>query len=226
MIQKQQDSLRWLESSLLGNFLTLRHASFLKPHSEGLPDFMPSHKCCRLKQVHGNVICDVSLHSPEVAPEGDALVTRDPQVVLSIKHADCQAALFYDPIQKVIAAAHCGWRGSVQNIYGKLIQHLQKNYACRTEDLYVFISPSLGPDHAEFIHYREELPPAFWKFQTRPSFFDFWAISRWQLEQAGIEASHIEVAEKCTYANSCDFHSYRRDQTKERHVTLLMMNGG
>ena len=43
---------------------------------------------------------------------------------LVIQHADCQAAIFFDPVRKAIANVHCGWRGSVCNIYAKTVEKI------------------------------------------------------------------------------------------------------
>jgi copper oxidase (laccase) domain-containing protein len=75
--------------------------------------------------------------------------------------------------------------------------------------LLAVISPSLGPCCAEFIHYRKELPTWMHAYQIRPHYFDFWAISRQQLIDAGVLPAHIDVATICTCCNP-QFFSYRR----------------
>ena len=45
-------------------------------------------------------------------------------------------------------------------------------------------------------------------FKLKQYHFDFWAISRWQLEQAGIPPQHIQIAEIDTYAHP-DYFSHR-----------------
>src|SRR5690606_29333339 len=116
--------------------------------------------------------CEEPLHHAEGF---DGMMTAQEGTGLLIRHADCQAAIFYDPKRRVIANIHCGWRGSVQNIYQKTVTQMEERYGTRARDLFVCIGPSLGPYHAEFIHYKEEIPPSFWAFQVRPNHFDFWA---------------------------------------------------
>lgn len=61
-------------------------------------------------------------HSVRVGRPGDdlhgvdALVTDIPGQLLCINTADCLPLLLYDPIARVVGAAHCGWRGSVGRI--------------------------------------------------------------------------------------------------------------
>lgn len=172
---------------------------------------------------HGKSITLVNEQSPQEVLDFDGIMTASPRVTLMMKHADCQVALFYDPKHHAAASIHAGWRGSVANIYGEAIRSMQQTFGSHPADLLVCISPSLGPDEAEFIHYRHELPEEFWPFQVRPTYFDFWSISEYQLQAAGILPHHIEVARLSTYSNSYDFFSYRRDKITGRHATCLTL---
>jgi purine-nucleoside/S-methyl-5'-thioadenosine phosphorylase / adenosine deaminase len=162
-------------------------------------------------QVHGDKIhCydGDSLEGGEI--EGvDALMTRQKGVGLMIQQADCQAVLLHDPIRRAIAAIHCGWRGSVNGIIAKTILAMQDHFGCAPEDLSAAVSPSLGPCCAEFINYKQELPREFMRFRVEENHFDFWQITRWQLNMCGLKASAINVAGICT-ACSQDYFSYRR----------------
>jgi len=172
---------------------------------------------------HKTALAHVNNHSPQEYVHYDGLITRTPCITLIMEHADCQIALIYDPIHHVAATIHSGWRGSVANIYEKAIKTMHMNYGSNPADLLVCISPSLGPDKAEFINYQTELPASFWPFQLRPYYFDFWAISEEQLKQAGILPQHIEVARLCTHTHSQDFFSYRRDHTTGRHASCITL---
>ena len=141
-----------------------------------------------------------------------------------VKHADCQAMILYDPLQKALAVVHSGWRGSVQNIYSQVVQAMKENYGCQPPHLLAGISPSLGPQAAEFINYRQELPESFWPFQIKPNYFDFWAISQAQLLACDSSSENIEIARMCTYANPADCFSHRRDRQVDRHHTIACMN--
>ena len=172
-------------------------------------------------QMHGTNIVEVN--SGGKTAHCDALVLSKPNTAVLIKHADCQAAVFYDPVTKLAAAVHSGWRGSVQNIYKAVVEHLQMRHRCKPENLLVGISPSLGPQAAEFRNYRDELPEHFYKFQVAPTYFDFWAISRYQLEATGILSDHIEIAQRCTYSEPNTFFSHRRSKERERLGTVVAL---
>ena len=172
---------------------------------------------------HGKSIALVNAQSPEEVIDFDGLITRTPGVSLMMKHADCQTVLFYDPKNHAIANIHAGWRGSVANVCGEAIQYMRQAFGSHPSELLVCISPSLGPDEAEFIHFRTELPEEFWPFQVRPTYFDFWSITEYQLQGAGILPHHIEVARLSTYSNPYDFYSHRRDKITGRHATCITL---
>jgi YfiH family protein len=171
------------------------------------------------KQMHSDRIYCASDVTTDIEMDGyDALITNRPGVGLLIQQADCQAILMHDPNKQVIAAVHCGWRGSVANIIGLTIAEMQQRYQTNPALLLVAISPSLGPCCAEFTNYRQELPGDLYYFQERPCHFNFWDISIHQLVEAGVSIEHIDAARICT---SCDlgYFSYRRSQKKEQLKT-------
>jgi len=170
-------------------------------------------------QVHGDRIFRVAQTHTEKEPEGyDALISTLPATGLLIQQADCQAVLLAAPEHGVVAAVHCGWRGSVLGIIGKTIHCLRVEYGVPPANLLAAISPSLGPCCAEFVHYRKELPEWMHAYQVRPQHFDFWAISRRQLLDAGVLSAHIDVAGLCTRCNP-QFFSYRRASKTNGGVT-------
>lgn len=176
-------------------------------------------RLCSAHQVHGDQILVVEAgQSADEAHGYDALITTLPGTGLLIQQADCQAVLLSAPDEGIIAAIHCGWRGSVLNIIGKTIQRLQQQFGVAPVKLQAVISPSLGPCCAEFVHYRNELPEWMHTYQVRPNYFDFWAISRRQLEESGVLPDRIEVTSLCT---RCDhqFFSYRRASALQGGIT-------
>lgn len=250
MIRKQQGDIAWLEFELLSEFPALSHGVFLRhggvctgPYtslsvgranednvygevSENLARIKTILKLEQLVsayQVHGTSMALVD-GSSDLMPSCDAMMTRKTDVGLMIKHADCQAAIFYDPICHALATVHCGWRGNVQNLYAHVVAGMQRQFSSHPADILVGISPSLGPEHAEFIHFKEELPAEFWLYQVKPTYFDLWAIGKMQLERAGILLHHIEMAAICTYAHEEDFFSFRRDKrVTGNHATIAVL---
>lgn len=172
-----------------------------------------------VKQTHSDKVLVVDQAHVAVELEGyDAMISTLPGTGLLIQQADCQAILLSAPQQGVIAAIHCGWRGSVLDIIGKTIRCLQESHDVAPRNLLAVISPSLGPCCAEFINYHRELPTWMHAFQVQPRYFDFWSISRHQLLKAGLLPEHIDSASLCTCCNQ-EFFSYRRATKRGNGVT-------
>jgi YfiH family protein len=177
-------------------------------------------------QVHGGRAAVIT--SPDQAllsdiPEVDILVTTVRGLGLLIKQADCQAVMFYDPVNRVVANVHCGWRGQVHNILGEAVRLLSSRFKTRPADLYAAVGPSLGPCCAEFKHFRREFPPALWPYQVRPTYFDLWRLSRDQLVAAGLLPSRLDLAGLCTRCGADDFYSYRRDKISGRQGAIIAL---
>lgn len=76
----------------------------------------------------------------------DGLMTNVPGVVLVTSYADCVPLLFVDPVRRVIAASHSGWRGTVARMGRCTVEAMRETYGCRPEDLIVAIGPSICQD--------------------------------------------------------------------------------
>ncbi len=249
MQRKRSGAIEWLEFDILADIPRLKHAVFLRNggHSKGafsalnlshhigddaesveanlneVKAILGIQTLISGKQCHGAAIAKVFPSTHGEIPGHDGFITNIPDIGLMIKHADCQAAILYDPIHHAISTVHSGWKGSVQNIYAAAIDRMKMEYETRPEDLLIGISPSLGPESAEFKNYRKELPEAFWKFQSKPNYFDFWAITHKQLLDCGVLSHHIEYARMCTLKGKEDFFSYRRENITGRHGTIAVL---
>lgn len=247
MLRKKRGSLEWLEFELLQEFPEVGHAVFLRhggvsegPYSSlnvggGTGDDEDKIKLNRVKikkhlgckqLISGRQMHGMQIALPPLDPESeecDGLITQEKSMGLLIKHADCQAVIFYDPIEKAVGCIHAGWRGNVQNIYAQAIGMMQRSFGSKPQNLFVGISPSLGPCCSQFIHYEKEIPQQFWSFQVKPLYFDLGEMARSQLLEAGILPHHLEIAPICTCCSPVDFYSYRRDKTTGRNATIVCL---
>lgn len=179
-------------------------------------------------QIHGDRILilnpgkfDAHSSRDRVLGAGDALVSAAAGNFLTIQLADCQSILLYDTIRQVVANVHAGWRGSIRNIAGQAVAVLQKHFMSDPVHIIAGIGPSLGPCCAEFVHYRKEIPRKFWQYKTGKDHFDFWAISRDQLTDAGVPGENIEVSNLCTRCNTALFFSYRGEGQTGRFASVI-----
>jgi YfiH family protein len=182
------------------------------------------------RQVHGSGVCVVSASAdPEIQnraatpPVCDALISAAPGKHLVIQVADCQPVLVYDPVRKSVGNIHSGWRGSIHNIIGRTISAMSENFGSRAKDLIAGIGPSLGPCCAEFVNYRREIPPPYWSYKIANDHFDFWALSRDQLVEAGLVPENIFVSDLCTRCRTDLFFSYRGEGRTGRFAAVIGM---
>jgi YfiH family protein len=190
---------------------------------------LESERSVFIQQVHGNDALvlkngesesDAALIS-ETPRQADALVTDIAGLNLVIQVADCQPVLLYDPVRSVIANIHSGWRGSVLNIIAGVVKIMERQFGCQAKNLIAGVGPSLGPCCAEFVNYRKELPESFWKYRTDHNYFDFWAISKNQLIEAGVLEANISLSRICTRCNLDRFYSYRGETVTGRFAAVI-----
>jgi YfiH family protein len=181
-------------------------------------------------QQHGaNVLTLTSKAAEGIDPsgfrvsKGDALITDIRGKSLVIKVADCQPVLLIDPERHVIANIHSGWRGSLQNIIGRTVKVMKERFGCLPARIQAGIGPSLGPCCGEFTNYKSEIPEAFWKYRSGERHFDFWSMSRDQLENAGIPKGQVHIDGRCTRCHTEQFFSYRAEGVTGRFASVVTL---
>jgi copper oxidase (laccase) domain-containing protein len=80
-------------------------------------------------QIHSSNIQVVN--APGEYPDRDALITASREVYLCVTVADCVPILLYEPVARVIAAVHAGWRGTVENILASTIARIDRQFTPR-----------------------------------------------------------------------------------------------
>lgn len=179
-----------------------------------------------MNQCHGDGILALrgkNHYSLSELPGVDAVITDIRFTAVLVKQADCQGIMVFDPQKLVLANIHCGWRGNVHNIIGKVINQMKQLFDCKGSDLLAAIGPSLGPCCSEFTTYRKIFPRIFRNFMVKENYFDLWAISTWQLIQAGLKRENIELAGICTRCNTDLFYSYRAEGRTGRFASVAVL---
>lgn len=157
----------------------------------------------------------------------DALITNQPNIALALNFADCVPIIFYDPVKKVIAAAHAGWRGTVAKIGPKTVEKMIKNFSCKPKDIIALIGPAIGKCCFEV---KDEVLQELMESvdnQCSNAFSknhaDLKLINRFQLLSCGVEK--IDVCEYCTSCQNELFFSYRKENGKTaRHSAIIILN--
>jgi len=81
---------------------------------------------------------------PEIAqPEGDALLTEEAGILLSVRIADCLPVLLLDPKHRAVAAVHAGWRGVLARLVEKAAGEMRRGYGSEPQNLLAVLGPSI-----------------------------------------------------------------------------------
>ena len=172
-------------------------------------------------------------HVQEYA-DTDGLITDKKGLVLSTTNADCILLLFFDPVKRVIANVHSGWRGTLQKISVEAVRKMQKDYGSEPKNIICCICPSIRKCHFEV---REDVQKPFYdEFKnlkkidvliekipnTDKRLIDTIEINRLILEQEGLEKENIIDSGICSVCNSDLIHSYRAEKEKYGLNTALI----
>jgi YfiH family protein len=96
-----------------------------------------------LRQIHSDVI-HVAVTPQEEMPKADALATRTPGLLLGVQTADCVPILLADTRQRVVAAIHAGWRGTLARITVKTLGRMRMEFGTRPRDVVAALGPAIG----------------------------------------------------------------------------------
>jgi YfiH family protein len=96
-----------------------------------------------VRQIHSDVIHVAAAPSAEMPP-ADALATRTPGLLLGVQTADCVPILLADTRQRVVAAIHAGWRGTLARIAVKTLGRMRMEFGTRPRDIVAALGPSIG----------------------------------------------------------------------------------
>lgn len=169
-----------------------------------------------LYQVHSPDALAVDGPWPGAAPQGDALVSRTPGVVLGALAADCAPVLLADPQARVVGAAHAGWKGALTGVVESVVARMEAEGAVRGR-IRAAVGPCIGPQSyevgLEFFDRFAAADPAYAAFfqpgeTAEKRQFDLPAFVLGRLRAAGVEACEWLGRDTCAEADL--FFSNRR----------------
>lgn len=151
----------------------------------------------------------------------DGLITAENNILLTTYYADCVPLYFYSPDTDLIATAHAGWKGTVENIVGNVVELFIKQGA-KVENIRAAIGPSIGQCCYEVdkkvitpikkaITSRSALEAVFKKIDHIHWKLNLQEANKVLMEKMGIQPEYISVSKWCTSCCPEYFHSHRRD---------------
>jgi YfiH family protein len=193
--------------------MILEHIPWIRYGFGTIDSKAPEQPLATIKQVHSAVILEAS--GPGEQGEADALISSAASLAVAVKTADCVPILLADSVNRVVAAVHAGWRGTVQEIVRLTIERMEDRFGTKPEDIVAEVGPSIGPCCFEV---GPEVARQFSKWNSalanrnRKEHLDLGDINCAQLCKAGVPAQHIRQIGLCTMCDPKLFHSYRRDR--------------
>ncbi len=181
-----------------------------------------------LDQIHSDFVRLIDKVSPKKA-KGDAMVTKVPSLLLIIKTADCLPALIVDESQKVIAAVHCGWKGTSKKVIQRAIQKMKDNYGSDPSTLQVGLGPCIGSECYEvgndvFQSFaKDSHAQKFFRyhpFRKGKYLFDLRGANLSQLRRMGVKEGNVFSIALCTHCDQ-NFLSFRRDKKAARMLSFI-----
>lgn len=160
----------------------------------------------------------------------DGLITADHGVALVTQYADCTPLLFCDPVKKVIASSHAGWRGTVKLIGKVTVDKMVEEFGCNKSDIVAAIGPCIGQCCYEVddpVYDALKILPIDLKDAVRVKdehhyMIDLAEINRKILIFSGISPENIDVSDICTCCNSEELHSHRATGGKRGNLAAII----
>lgn len=161
-----------------------------------------------MEQVHGNhfEIVEKSNGMAGAVGQADAIITRQKQILLRVKVADCLPVLAYFP-NHAVAAIHSGRASTEGNIVGKVLQYLKDEQPLLQSPI-LWLGPCICFDCYQ-IDREADL-----HYDLRGKVVD-------QIREVYPKAT-IHHLDSCTLENP-QWHSYRENKTEERMYAYVGM---
>ncbi len=161
----------------------------------------------------------------------DGLITNERSVALVTQYADCTPLVFLDPVKKVIATSHAGWRGTVKEIGKKTVCKMQKEFGSNPSDIIAGIGPCINkccyevddPVYSEFLKLDYlQLDKIFTPKSNGKYMLNLIEANRQILLNAGIREQNMDLSDICTCCNSKELHSHRATNGERGNLALII----
>lgn len=191
--------------------------------------------CC--EQIHGNAVAIVGKKEQGLGSVAridslsgyDAMVCATPGIALTAFYADCIPIYLFDPIKRVIAIAHSGWKGTMGRIARETLKVMRTEFGSSTNHVQAFIGPGIGgccfyigEELAQKVKEEFTEQDGILNWNQGGYTWDLHLTNRLILQRAGIKPDNIINCNLCTACNKEQFFSYRRDQGQTGRMAALI----
>ena len=190
---------------------------------------------CRTYQTHTSVVVfadeekrGVGFVKPKFDFGVDGLVTKERDLLLSVRTADCVPVLLCDKNKTVCAAVHAGWRGTVGGITKNAIS-MMVEAGVDKNDILAAIGPCIGcccyevgaEVRDEFIAASPEYS-AFFTPKGEKFMLDLNLANESILINSGLKPENVSRLDLCTKCNEKHFFSHRRSGTSRGTMSAFI----
>jgi YfiH family protein len=157
--------------------------------------------------------------------EYDALITNSPNAFLGILTADCLPIFVVDSRKKVVAAVHAGRQGTTLYITAKVLNKMEEEFGCSSNDLVITLGPSIGPCCYEIDEkvFSPEWEPYSVLKGVGKWMVDLAQVNIAQMKGEGIKEEQISWINLCTHCHNDLFFSYRKEGRTGRQLSFIGM---
>jgi len=163
-----------------------------------------------INQTHSKSCVDADSISSIVG--ADASYSKKPGTVCGVLTADCLPIFVCNKNGTAVGIAHAGWRGLVNGIIESLIESLD----CNGVDLIVHLGPAIsqlsfevGSEvKSQYLSKNKNFENCF-TYLNNKYYLDLYEAARVVLKSFGVNS--ISGGDRCTYKESDQYFSYRRD---------------
>lgn len=161
----------------------------------------------------------------------DGLVTNKPGIALVTQYADCTPLLFCDPVKRVVATSHAGWRGTTKLIGKVTVEKMTELYGSDPKDIIVGIGPCIldccyevdSPVYNEFEKISFINPEdIFTPKENGKYMLNLVKANFLILLNAGIKPENIDCSDICTCCNADKLHSHRATAGKRGNLAAII----
>ncbi|MFO7767718.1 MAG: polyphenol oxidase family protein [bacterium] len=194
---------------------------------------VPPRRVALLEQVHGSRVVTVPWEGFPRPVEGDALVTGETGLALSVRIADCAPVALAAPDGSAVGMVHAGWRGLKEGVVPAGVGSVAEVSGCAPGELLASIGPALGGCCYEVGEEFEGYSDARYLRRVEGGLlFDLPAAVRDALEAAGVGSENIQThASACTACGTgapegVEFHSHRASAGGPGRNTAFILKAG
>jgi YfiH family protein len=175
-----------------------------------------SRKIIGAELEHGdNIVIVNSITLEQMIKNCDALITQDKNCLLTVTVADCLPIYFYDSKKQIVALAHAGWKGVLNNISAKTVLKLINELNCQPKDIEIFVGPHIQDCHFEVqADVANQFDPRYILKKNDKTYIQLATAVKDQLTKTGVPTNNISISSECTHCLSDKYFSFRRERDK------------